>query len=77
MVVLVGYSVAGLCIVVVGRSRRMLGCLGNLVLCQFPATTVAGQATTRVRQSVCLGVLNRVVLHIFSDFVNCRSKLLC
>ena len=41
MVVLVGYSIAGICIVVVGRSRRMLGCLGNLVMCQVPATTVA------------------------------------
>ena len=47
MVVLVGYSIAGLCIVVVGRSRWILGCLGKLVLCQVPATTVAGQATTR------------------------------
>ena len=62
MVVLVGYSIAGLCIVVVGRGRRMLGCLGNLVMCQLPATTVAGQATTHVRQSVCLRSLNRAVL---------------
>ena len=55
MAVLVGYSVAGVCIISVGRSRRMLGCLGNLVLCQVPATTVAGQATTRVKLAVCLG----------------------
>ena len=33
----------------------MLGCLGNLVLCQVPATTVTGQATTRDKLSVCLG----------------------
>ena len=55
MVVFVGYSIAGLCTVVVGRSRRMLGCLGNLVLCQVPATTVAGQGTTHERLAVCLG----------------------
>ena len=55
MVVLVGYSVAGVCIVVVGRSGGWLGCLGNLALCQIPASTVAGQATTRGKLSVCLG----------------------
>ena len=33
VVILEGYSVVGVCIVVVGRSRWMLGCLGNLVLC--------------------------------------------
>ena len=53
MVVLVGYSIAGLCIVVVGCSRRMLGCLGNLVLCSRHHG--GGQATTRERLSVCLG----------------------
>ena len=55
VVILEGYSVAGVYIVVMVRSRRMLDCLGNLVLCQVPATTVAGQATTRVKLSVCLG----------------------
>ena len=54
-VLLEGYSVSGVYIVVVVRSRRMLGCLGNLVLCQVPATTVAGQATACVNLSVCLG----------------------
>ena len=33
VVILEGYSVAGIYIVVVGRSSRMSGCLGNLVLC--------------------------------------------
>ena len=59
MVVLVGYSIAGICIVVVGCSRQMSGCLGNLVMCQVPTTTVAGQATTRGRLAVCLGSFNR------------------
>ena len=33
VVILEGYSVAGIYIVVLGHSNRMSGCLGNLVLC--------------------------------------------
>ena len=33
VVILEGYSVAGVYIVVLGHSNRMSGCLGNLVLC--------------------------------------------
>ena len=54
VVILEGYSVAGVHIVVLGLSDRMSGCLGNLAPV-FPASTVAGQATAHVNLSVCLG----------------------
>ena len=47
MVVLVGFSIAGLRIVDVVRSGRMLVVWGNHVLLQVPATIVADQAVTR------------------------------
>ena len=38
-----------------------VGCLGNRVLCQVPATTVAGQAATSGKVAICLGHSKRAV----------------
>ena len=57
VVILEGYSVAGIYIEVLGHSDRMFGCLGNLVMC-LP--------TRRFRQAapwaVCLGGSQEEVL---------------
>ena len=61
VVILEGYSVAGIYIVVLGLSDRISGCLGNLAPVFPPRRWWARRQQARV---------NAV---IFSDVVNCRN----
>ena len=59
--VLMGYSVAGVYIVVMVCSRWMRVVWATACHCKFPPRLVAGQAVTQGKESVCLGRSKRAV----------------
>ena len=77
MVIFEGYSVAGICIVVLGHSNRMFGCLGNLVMCsRHDGGGPSG--TTRESVSLSRGLIAsttkkiRVVILYAMNYWNCE-----
>ena len=57
-----GYSVAGVYIVVMVRGRWIRVVWATTCRCKFPPRLVAGLAVTQGKESVCLGRSKRAVL---------------
>ena len=82
MVILEGYSVVGICIVVLGHSNRMFGCLGNLVMCSCHDGG-GPSGTTRDSSSLSRGLIASstkkicVVIINIMNYRNCELYMDC
>ena len=75
MVILEGYSVAGVYIVVLGHNNRTFGCLGNLVMCFPPRRWRAKRHHYVIWQFVSgpQASSTKKIRVVIIDVMNCRN----